>query len=113
MTPRLKSLSVTDFRSIRGEVRIPLDAQIVLLHGANGAGKSSVVSALEMAIGGEVPSMRRADPNFRSHLVHRGRSSASIRLAVDGLEDSGSAELEMSPTGEVSRGASLLKGADA
>lgn len=36
----LRSITITDFRSINGQVTIPLDAPIVLIHGVNGAGKS-------------------------------------------------------------------------
>ena len=34
MTPWLKSIDITNFRSIRGSITIPLDASIVLVHGA-------------------------------------------------------------------------------
>ena len=37
----LKELDVTNFRSIRGHVHVPLDAKVVLIHGENGAGKTS------------------------------------------------------------------------
>jgi DNA repair protein SbcC/Rad50 len=37
---RLTSVSLTDFRSIRGNVYTSLDAPVVLIHGSNGAGKT-------------------------------------------------------------------------
>jgi hypothetical protein len=61
----LKELDVTDFRSIRGHVHAPLDAKVVLVHGENGAGKTSLLSAIELALTGSVQSLRRADRNMR------------------------------------------------
>jgi|GEM_PF-320447 len=78
----LQSVAISDFRSIQGSIAIPLDGPIVLLHGLNGVGKTSVLSAIELALTGEVPAMRRLDPNYGKHLVHHGSSSARIALAV-------------------------------
>jgi exonuclease SbcC len=80
----LESLSITDFRSIRGNVEIPLQARVVLLHGPNGAGKTTVMSALELALAGsssEIASLDRRD------LVHRNCDEASIALQVSGADD--------------------------
>jgi exonuclease SbcC len=76
---RLRSLTVSDFRSIRGRAVIPLEAPVVLLQGTNGAGKSTVMSALELALTGAVTGI---DPIDASHLVHRGAESAQIDLAT-------------------------------
>ena len=48
MTPFLKSITVTNFRSIKGSVTVPLDAPVVLIHGQNGTGKTSLLSAIEL-----------------------------------------------------------------
>lgn len=85
MTPQLTELKIRDFRSIKGELVIPLDAQIVLVHGANGAGKTSLVSALELALTGDVAGLRRNDANVQKHLVNRDADSASIMLTASGL----------------------------
>jgi DNA repair exonuclease SbcCD ATPase subunit len=50
VTPWLKTLDVEDFRSILGPVRVSLDAPVVLIQGANGTGKTSLLSALELAL---------------------------------------------------------------
>ena len=50
MSALLKSISVTDFRSIRGTLSIPLDAPVILVHGQNGTGKTSLLSALAWII---------------------------------------------------------------
>lgn len=74
----LQTLSVKDFRSIRGEVVVPLTAPVVLVHGPNGTGKTSLMSALALALaGGEVPGL--ADPK---HLVHHGAPRAEITLGT-------------------------------
>ncbi len=52
---RLQTLTVTNFRSIRDTVAIDLDAPVVLLHGQNGAGKTTVMSALELALNLDPP----------------------------------------------------------
>ena len=85
MKPRLEELTVRDFRSIRGELVIPLNAQIVLVHGPNGAGKTSLVSALELGLTGDVAGLRRNDSKIERHLVNRDADHASINLRADGL----------------------------
>ncbi|WP_172801461.1 AAA family ATPase [Arthrobacter sp. OY3WO11] len=80
---RLKSITIQDFRSIGGEITIPLDAQVVLIHGPNGTGKTSTLSAIEFALAGSVDSLRRVDPNYLDHLVHRGATHTNISVNVE------------------------------
>jgi exonuclease SbcC len=75
--PRLDAIQITSFRSIRGTVSVPLDAPVVLLHGTNGAGKSTVMSAIELALTGQVSGIAEAD---REHLVHHGEEEATVEL---------------------------------
>jgi exonuclease SbcC len=75
----LRTIAISDFRSIRGKVAIALNAPVVLLHGINGAGKSTIMSALELALTGSVSGVNAPD---REHLVHRGANNASIELAT-------------------------------
>lgn len=84
---QLQTLTITNFRSIKGTIFIPLNAPIILLHGANGAGKTSVLFALELALTGDIAAMRRDDRNFLRHLVHDGASSATIGFSGPGLTD--------------------------
>jgi exonuclease SbcC len=85
MIPQLSAISITDFRSIRGSVTIPLDAPVVLMHGPNGGGKTSVFSALELALTGEVLAMRRTDPDYQTHLRNRDASYGKIVLTETGI----------------------------
>jgi len=82
MSPSLNSISISNFRSISGTITVPLNAPVVLMHGLNGAGKTSVLSAIELALTGEIVAMRRADANYRAHLIHRGAADSRISLDV-------------------------------
>jgi exonuclease SbcC len=86
VTPRLKSLRVRDFRSISGEWLVPLDAEVVVIHGQNGAGKTSLLSALELAATGKISYLDRlGDADYLHHLNHRGKPSGEVTLEVTGL----------------------------
>lgn len=88
----ITQLTITDFRSIAGTSVIPLDAPIVLIHGPNGSGKTSILSALELALTGDVVAMRRDDANFLRHLVHEGAAQAKVSVvgAAGEADSSGS-----------------------
>ena len=85
MTPRLKSVTVTNFRSIRGQVTVPLDAPVVLIHGQNGAGKTSILSAIELGLTGAVQSLGRGETDYITHLPHKSGDGGQVALTVDGL----------------------------
>ena len=68
--PLLQEVEITNFRSIKGSILAPLDTKVVLIHGENGAGKTSVLTAIEMALTGHVLSLNSADPNYSSQLLH-------------------------------------------
>lgn len=82
MSFRINSLTVRDFRSIRGDVTVPMNAPIILVHGKNGAGKTSLLSGMELALTGELASLDRIDPNLRKHLVNKGRDQAFVAASV-------------------------------
>ncbi len=91
--PKLRTLTITDFRGIRGTAPIALNAPVVLLHGTNGAGKSTVMSALELALRGNFSGFENADPR---HLVHRGASKSTIQLLMD---DGATVDFEIDESG--------------
>jgi exonuclease SbcC len=70
-TFRLKQLVVENFRSIRGHASVDLDAPIVLIHGPNGIGKTSLLSAIELGLTGDVAALSRRESSFHKHLVHK------------------------------------------
>lgn len=91
----LRSLDITNFRSIRGHIHAPLDAKVVLVHGENGAGKTSLLSGIELALTGQVQSLLRADPTYERQLLHRSAAEGSVVLrAMNATEQTFSATLD-------------------
>ncbi|MBN8974923.1 MAG: AAA family ATPase [Rhizobiales bacterium] len=109
MSARLKSLVVEDFRSIRGTQRISLDASTVLIHGPNGMGKTSLLSAIEFGLTGAVASLGRFDPGYLEHLPHKKSPTGKCRVSieVDGLPSSST---EVATDGKQVLGKGLLSG---
>jgi exonuclease SbcC len=93
----LEAITISNFRSIRGSVTVPLDAPVVLIHGLNGAGKTSVLAAIELALTGQFAGAAPPQPGV---LVHRGSKQTTIQLDTSDGTASGklSAEgLDLSP----------------
>ena len=91
----LRELDITNFRSIRGHVHVPLDAKVVLVHGENGVGKTSLLSAIELGLTASVQSLRRADADYARQLLNRSTSRGNVTVKTTG------------PTGEQRYGAHL------
>lgn len=79
----IRSITISDFRRLGGTRTLPLDAPIVLIHGSNGAGKTSVLSALELGLTGQIRSLQRQDPRYTAHLPTLGQEFATVRVEVD------------------------------
>ncbi|MBB4003882.1 AAA family ATPase [Aurantimonas endophytica] len=99
MNPRLKSLSIQNFRSMRGSVVIPLDAQVVLVHGTNGMGKTSVMSAIELGLTGSIAHLEDQS-KYHDFLTHIDTEGGSIQLAVEGVNgrSTGAGRLTFTPS---------------
>lgn len=82
MAPRLDTLVIENFRSIKGKVVIPLNAQVVLVHGTNGMGKSSIMSALEIGLTGRMAHLAASGEGYKSYLTHLGQAGGSISLST-------------------------------
>lgn len=93
MTPRLDTLVIENFRSLKGRIVLPLNAQTVLIHGSNGMGKTSVLSALELALTGDIAHLADKGGDYRSFFAHLGTAKGSISLtttaAIGGASDHG------------------------
>ena len=76
----LGSITVSDFRRLEGTWRVPLNAPIVLIHGPNGSGKTSLLSAIELGLTGKIRSMRRQDDRYTAHLPTHGHDFATIEM---------------------------------
>ena len=79
---RLTELVVENFRSISGRCVIPLDGSVTLLHGANGAGKTSLLSAIELAATGRVGFLDDQSGDTRSLLRNHDFPLGSVRLSL-------------------------------
>ncbi len=86
MSCRMTSLTVRNFRSIRGDVTISLDAPAVLIHGPNGTGKTSLLSAIELGLTGAVGSLARFDPNYLTYLPHKLSPDSSAHVSIQADE---------------------------
>ena len=90
MISRFLELRLTAFRAFRGEQVIPLNADVILIHGQNGTAKTSLLAGLEFALTGEVCDLRAFSNDYPRCLRHHGAtetSTASIRfLDAEGLE---------------------------
>lgn len=85
ISPRLKSVTIENFRSIKGRIEVPLDAAVVLVHAANGTGKTSLLTAIEVALTRQVTALERVDPGYQSHLLNHGADRGNILLEIEGL----------------------------
>lgn len=104
----LRSLFISDFRRLEGHRTLPLDAPVVLIHGPNGTGKTSVLSALELALTGEIRSMRRHDPRYTAHLPFHGQEFATVRVDVAPELASSAEPITMTVAGSRIDGAAAL-----
>ena len=89
MNARLKTLVIENFRSLRGKVVIPLDAQVVLVHGSNGMGKTSILSALELGLTGRIAHLAVNGDGYQRYLTNLGSGGGLIELTTDSPLESG------------------------
>ena len=80
MIERLIELKLENFRAFSGKHSVPLDADVVLLHGSNGVGKSSLLSALELGMTGSVEDLQRFKEDYPRCLKHAQAESGWIQL---------------------------------
>lgn len=87
MNSRLTQAQISDFRSIRGNITVPLNAPVVLVHGPNGSGKTSLLSAIELGLTGKVSSLLRYDEHYAKDLVHVDAQSRNASVIVSAEHD--------------------------
>src|SRR5271170_3012666 len=80
--PRLHAILIENFRSINRKIEVRLDAPVVIIHGQNGAGKTSLLAAVELALTGAITSLARADRSYKSQLLFRGATEGRVTLDV-------------------------------
>lgn len=109
----IRRLVVSDFRRIEGTRELPFDAPVVLIHGPNGTGKTSVLSALELGLTGAIQSMERQSDRYRAHLPFFGQAYATVRADVAGYLQAGTPGVPLTVNGARLEGTPALSDAAA
>ena len=77
----LQGMQVSNYRCLSGDWDIPLDAPIVLIHGPNASGKTSLLSAIELCLTGQIQSLRRLEREYSQHLPNHDHAQAAVGLS--------------------------------
>lgn len=107
MTSRLTRLSVSNFRSIRGTIDLDMDAPVVLIHGPNGSGKTSLLSAIEFGLTGRAEALIKSGVDDSTNLIHQGADEATIEISCR-HEDVNPSSAKLKITGTEVTGIPLL-----
>ena len=84
---RLKSITVKGFRIYNKPQHFNLDADLIVLFGPNGLGKTSLFDAFEYGITGEIRRYNSKENNL-NHKNNSSDSNNNIRIQLQSLEDS-------------------------
>jgi len=84
---RIRSLGISGFRGFSGSEHFDLDAEAVIVVGANGQGKTSLFDAVLWAIAGRVPRLRSEDDHLLSLFSSSGEARVSLSLRGDDGDD--------------------------
>ena len=80
---KLKSVTIENYRAIENLI-LPLDPSLTVLHGANGQGKTSVLSAIAVGLGAvEIlgPYLHRSNIDFSKRIGARVRDLRGSSLS--------------------------------
>ena len=80
---RLKSLTVSGFRGFARPVTIDLDADAVIVYGANGCGKTSMFDAILWALTGSVERLNGAPKDVVSEYSLSGEARVELEIRRD------------------------------
>lgn len=112
MSRRISTLTLDGFRGFRAQRTIDLDADLIVLIGPNGSGKTSVVEALELAVTGRV--LNRVEPSGEkagapqvdgSHLVNQGQGRSAAEVALQLASESAPLSVTLDATDDRGSGA--------
>lgn len=81
MIERLLELQLSGFRCFLRDTTIPLDADVVLIYGSNGTGKTSILAGLEYALTGTVEDLAVFEHDYPRCLKH-ALANAPAKVSV-------------------------------
>lgn len=99
MIQRIRTLEVEDFRAYKGRLDpVDLDGNVVLIHGLNGSGKTSLLHAIEYAVTGRVEHLAEFRGDYPDKLSHRSPGYSTrpgrVRLVASLGDDHGDYVIE-------------------
>lgn len=110
---RLIDVEIENFRGFANTQKLPLDADVVLISGGNGTGKTSLTDAISWVLTGALPGLAdrlKGERKGEDYIVNRyGNGAAHVRLTIDaggqriGISrrgDSSSSHLALQPAAE-------------
>jgi exonuclease SbcC len=89
MICKLTHLDLLGFRSYKSLTEVPLDADVVVVYGPNGSGKTSLFSAIEYALTGKVAHLSAFDSDYPRSLQNI-RAIEPGRVRLEYLDEKGS-----------------------
>src|SRR5262245_2708841 len=80
---RLKSLDISGFRGFAAEQSFDLDADAIIIVGANGNGTTSLFDAILWAISGRIPRLSDKDQQLVSRFSSTGQARVGLTMRDD------------------------------
>src|SRR5207247_3957924 len=77
---RLLSIELSGFRGFAQRQEFDLDADAVVVIGANGHGKTSLFDGILWALSGRIPRVKNADSSFVTRYSETGQARVALRL---------------------------------
>ena len=78
---RLESLEVEGFRSFSEKVSLDFSGDVILVNGANGTGKTSILDAVLWGLCGTLPRLKKAQDKVLSLYAKFGYAQVTLTLS--------------------------------
>jgi DNA repair exonuclease SbcCD ATPase subunit len=80
---RLVSLEIEGFRSFSGKVFLDFSGDVILINGANGTGKTSILDAILWGLCGTLPRLKKAQDKVLSLYANFGYAQVTLTLSKE------------------------------